>query len=341
MTPNACLDTCCCCLVGGRFGKAAGPGLRDALVRHGGLHRTGRRRRGAADRARSHGPGRPRHLQGGGREGSRPRTARPLGRSAGASAHDIGYHSNLHSVPPHSVGLPARPGLYGRRGGVRAARRGRCPDVERDFRRAASLLRTAGQFLGRRRQTRRCAVWAFRSISTKASRWAWTSSLSGTAACFTSSTWGDSRCARRSTAASSVREELREFDRAAADLASRGGGVVSMYYHPTEFVTTEFWDAVNFAEGANPERPEWRRPRRRTEAESERCFGILRSYVAHVKSVAGRPIRDGARACATLRQPGAAARRIAFPSQRTWPRGRHSCAPRAVRSRLLTCCWCC
>ena len=54
-----------------------------------------------------------------------------------------------------------------------------------------------------------------------------------------------------------------EFDRAADELAARGGGVISIYYHPTEFVTTEFWDAVNFAKGAYRERAEWRRPRRR------------------------------------------------------------------------------
>ena len=77
------------------------------------------------------------------------------------------------------------------------------------------------------------------------------------------------------------------FDRAAADLASHGGGVISIYYHPTEFVTTEFWDAVNFAKGANTERGAWRRPRRRSEAESERCYGILHNYVAHAKSVPG------------------------------------------------------
>jgi hypothetical protein len=79
----------------------------------------------------------------------------------------------------------------------------------------------------------------------------------------------------------------QRFDQAAAGLAAHGGGVLSIYYHPTEFVTTEFWDAVNFAKGANPERERWQRPRRRTEAESERCFGILHDYVAHAKNVPG------------------------------------------------------
>jgi hypothetical protein len=84
-----------------------------------------------------------------------------------------------------------------------------------------------------------------------------------------------------------IASSFARFDHAAAELAARGGGVISIYYHPTEFVTTEFWDAVNFAKGANPERAAWVRPRRRTEAESERCFGILHDYVAHAESVPG------------------------------------------------------
>ena len=78
-----------------------------------------------------------------------------------------------------------------------------------------------------------------------------------------------------------------QFDHAAAELAARGGGVISIAYHPTEFVTTEFWDAVNFLHGADRERPAWARPHRRTAADSERCYGILRNYVVHMKSVPG------------------------------------------------------
>ena len=77
------------------------------------------------------------------------------------------------------------------------------------------------------------------------------------------------------------------FDHAVAELAGRGGGVLSIYYHPTEFVTVEFWDAVNFAKGANPERAAWVRPRRRSESESNRCFQILHDYVAHAKEASG------------------------------------------------------
>src|SRR5207248_7157737 len=66
-----------------------------------------------------------------------------------------------------------------------------------------------------------------------------------------------------------------------------GGGVISIYYHPTEFVTTEFWDAVNFARGGNPDPAAWVRPRLRTVAESERCYAVLRQFVQHMKAQAG------------------------------------------------------
>ncbi len=76
----------------------------------------------------------------------------------------------------------------------------------------------------------------------------------------------------------------KRFDEAAARLAASGGGVISIYYHPTEFVTTEFWDGVNFARGANPAPDAWVKPRRRTAEDSERCFGVLRRFVQHMKA---------------------------------------------------------
>jgi hypothetical protein len=77
-----------------------------------------------------------------------------------------------------------------------------------------------------------------------------------------------------------------QFDAAVARLSAQGGGVISIYYHPNEFVTTEFWDAVNFARGANPGREAWVKPHRRTAEESERCYGVLRHFVQHMKSQA-------------------------------------------------------
>jgi hypothetical protein len=79
----------------------------------------------------------------------------------------------------------------------------------------------------------------------------------------------------------------RRFDEAAARLASNGGGMISIYYHPNEFVNTEFWDAVNFAHGANPPPSAWVKPHRRTPEDSERCYGVLRRFVQHMKARPG------------------------------------------------------
>jgi len=81
-------------------------------------------------------------------------------------------------------------------------------------------------------------------------------------------------------------ETFAKFDKAADELEARGGGVISSYWHPTEFVTTAFWD-LNFAKGANPERSQWKLPPRRTAEESERCYRILVRYVEHAKSRPG------------------------------------------------------
>ena len=80
---------------------------------------------------------------------------------------------------------------------------------------------------------------------------------------------------------------LQRFDSAVGQLASQGGGVISTYFHPTEFVTTEFWDAVNFAKGATREKSDWTRPHLRTSEETARCYRVLRAYVEHAKRVPG------------------------------------------------------
>jgi hypothetical protein len=84
---------------------------------------------------------------------------------------------------------------------------------------------------------------------------------------------------------SKLPQALQQFDRAAEELATQRGGVISTYYHPTEFVHEEFWDAVNFAKGAYRERSQWQNPRRRTPEAAERCYRILARFVEHAKKV--------------------------------------------------------
>ncbi len=82
-------------------------------------------------------------------------------------------------------------------------------------------------------------------------------------------------------------ETFKQFDAAVSHFAASSGGLISTVYHPTEFVHTEFWDAVNFANGEMRERSKWVLPKRRGHEDAERCFSILRSYVEHAKGLQG------------------------------------------------------
>jgi hypothetical protein len=66
-----------------------------------------------------------------------------------------------------------------------------------------------------------------------------------------------------------------------------GGGLVSIFYHPCEFVHREFWDGVNFSRGANPQRGEWRLPAAKTAAETEQAFANFEEYILFVKAQPG------------------------------------------------------
>jgi hypothetical protein len=78
---------------------------------------------------------------------------------------------------------------------------------------------------------------------------------------------------------------FERFDAAAKHFAETGGGLISTIYHPTEMVHTEFWDAVNFAQGEARPRERWVLPHRRTKEDADRCFRILHDYVQHAKAL--------------------------------------------------------
>lgn len=67
-------------------------------------------------------------------------------------------------------------------------------------------------------------------------------------------------------------------------LQSQGGGTISIYYHPCEWVHTEFWDGVNFRRGANPPRSEWKLPDTRPAAETEKAFADFEQYIKFIQA---------------------------------------------------------
>ena len=64
-----------------------------------------------------------------------------------------------------------------------------------------------------------------------------------------------------------------------------GGGMISIFYHPCEWVHREFWDAVNFRRGANPPREQWQAPPQRTPAETDAAFDRFGQYIDYIRSL--------------------------------------------------------
>lgn len=90
-------------------------------------------------------------------------------------------------------------------------------------------------------------------------------------------------------------EDWSNLDKAKADFqeiysratSAAPGGLLSLYFHPCEFIHAAFWDAVNFSNGANPPRAEWKLPPMVSPDESERHFKYLQDLVTTMKSFPG------------------------------------------------------
>jgi hypothetical protein len=65
--------------------------------------------------------------------------------------------------------------------------------------------------------------------------------------------------------------------------ADPSGGLVSLYFHPCEFIHQWFWD-LNFANGANPSPNEWKRPPLKSAAEQKQTFAYFEGLVHYMKS---------------------------------------------------------
>jgi len=61
------------------------------------------------------------------------------------------------------------------------------------------------------------------------------------------------------------------------------GGLISLYFHPCEFIHQWFWD-MNFAKGANPPREEWKAPPQKSVAEQKQTFGYFEDLVRYMKT---------------------------------------------------------
>jgi len=71
------------------------------------------------------------------------------------------------------------------------------------------------------------------------------------------------------------------------------GGLISIYYHPCEFATREFWDGVNFGKGRNTPRDQWRPARLLPAYEAEARLKAFAAYVDYALSCAGAQVIGG------------------------------------------------
>ncbi|HWR53933.1 MAG TPA: hypothetical protein VN428_22670, partial [Bryobacteraceae bacterium] len=194
--------------------------------------------------------------------------------------HDIGYHTDFHSVPP-------TPSLYLRESGwtdgaeefFRLESKG-ASDVKRIFGKQLNCYGQPGSSWGPQTNPalRRMGIHVYLDEGSQVGVESQPFWYGGLLHIFN---MGKFLIRPSLEKGDSLQDTLKQFDGLAAELTARGGGVISTYYHPTEFVTTEFWDGVNFSHGAGPERKDWKLPRRRTPEDSERCYRILTAYVQH------------------------------------------------------------
>src|SRR6266702_2257155 len=85
------------------------------------------------------------------------------------------------------------------------------------------------------------------------------------------------------TSPEKLKDAQNRFSASRKKLLAEGGGIVSIYYHPCEFVHKQFWDGVNFQGGANPPREAWQKPPMKTEDETRVAFEIFERYIGFIK----------------------------------------------------------
>src|SRR5438105_6589810 len=80
-----------------------------------------------------------------------------------------------------------------------------------------------------------------------------------------------------------IEESKTKFRQFYEQMTSNGGGLVSLYFHPCEFIHSQFWD-MNFARGANPPRDQWQSYPLRPPDFRERAFSYFEQLMRYMSS---------------------------------------------------------
>ncbi len=200
---------------------------------------------------------------------------------AALKKHEIGYHSNYHSVQPSPAlylsNLEWDEGVseFDRREGPGRA------DVERVFGQAPSCYGQPGSSWGPQSYGA-MRLWGM-PVYLDAGRHV---DLDGKPCYYA----GVLNLYHLTHTLRADLNDPKDLDRACERFASSrktiqadGGGLVSIYYHPCEWVHKEFWDGVNFRKGANPPREQWKLPAQKTPDETKLSFRIFADFIAFIK----------------------------------------------------------
>ncbi len=197
--------------------------------------------------------------------------------------HDIGYHSENHSIPPtpaqylSTLGMLEGAAEFERREGPGLR------DVERIFAKKASCYGQPGNSWGPQSTIalRRLGVPAYvdeaRQILLNHQPF-WYGGLLHVYNLGPFSIRADINDPQKFAATTQA------FDAAVEKLKQQGGGVIQTYYHPTEWVTTEFWDGVNFRHGQYTAPGNYVLPKERSKASEDQAYRLFLDFIRHVQS---------------------------------------------------------
>jgi hypothetical protein len=80
-----------------------------------------------------------------------------------------------------------------------------------------------------------------------------------------------------------IKESKAKFRQFYEQMSSNGGGLISIYFHPCEFIHSQFWD-LNFAVGANPPHNQWQIYPLRPLDSQERAFSWFEQLIRYMKA---------------------------------------------------------
>ncbi|MBY0507677.1 MAG: hypothetical protein K2X03_27430 [Bryobacteraceae bacterium] len=201
--------------------------------------------------------------------------------------HDIGYHSNNHSIPP-SPAVYLRP-LGWLEGAAEFERREGpgAKDVARIFGQTPSCYGQPGNSWGPQSTLalRRMGIPTYMDEARQVGLNQQPFWYGGVLHVLNLRQFSPRA---NLNAPADLAEGIQKFDAAVAELRQRGGpGFIQSYYHPTEWVTTAFWDGVNFGRGRYTAPADYRQPQARTPEATAQAYRIFLDFIRHVQKTPG------------------------------------------------------